>query len=121
MMTSTSFQRLTRISLGLMAGLGVSSVLGTQPVVAQATNADPLQDFRTQDGGSDPFSASGSTSTLFDMFHRARLGNNRDMKEFVLEQRQNIYDEASDFRKRQLELLQPEQQPVPVDATPTAN
>ncbi|MCD8487488.1 hypothetical protein QPK87_12605 [Kamptonema cortianum] len=121
MNASASLKHLTRIGVSLVAGFGMATLAYSTGAIAQTTNADPLQDLRVQDGSSDPFSTNGGTSAIFDMFHRARLGNNRDMREYLLEQRQNLNDEASQFRRRQLELLQTPAQVVPVEVAPTEN
>ena len=102
----------------LMMGIAASAIascalLSPQASFAQASglnNAQPLQDFQTQDN-SDPFSGRSSGSGIFDLIHRSKLGGGRSMEEFTTEQRQNLNDAAAEFRNKQRLLL--EKQAVP--------
>jgi len=102
----------------LMMGIAASAIascalLSPQASFAQASglnNAQPLQDFQTQDN-TDPFSGRSSGSGIFDLIHRSRLGGGRSMEEFTTEQRQNLNDAAAEFRNKQRLLL--EKQAVP--------
>jgi len=102
----------------LMMGIAASAIascalLSPQASFAQASglnNAQPLQDFQTQDN-TDPFSGRSSGSGIFDLIHRSKLGGGRSMEEFTTEQRQNLNDAAAEFRNKQRLLL--EKQAVP--------
>ncbi|WNZ24665.1 hypothetical protein HJG54_18625 [Leptolyngbya sp. NK1-12] len=96
---------------GLSAGIGVASAQGVDPLDAnQARDSDP---FSNRDNGYSPF---------FNMMHRIQLGNVRSISEFSKDQQENLGTEADDFRTRQRELMQQNQQsPTPVEpsAVPT--
>ncbi|MEG4984800.1 hypothetical protein QUB08_03315 [Microcoleus sp. BR0-C5] len=102
----------------LMMGIAASAIascalFSPQATFAQASglnNAQPLQDFQTQDN-TDPFSGRSSGSGIFDLIHRSNLGGGRSMEEFNTEQRQNLNDAATEFRNKQRLLL--EKQAVP--------
>ncbi|MEG5203419.1 hypothetical protein QUB69_16330 [Microcoleus sp. AT13-A6] len=102
----------------LMMGIAASAIascalFSPQASFAQASglnNAQPLQDFQTQDN-TDPFSGRSSGSGIFDLIHRSKLGGGRSMEEFNSEQRQNLNDAAAEFRNKQRLLL--EKQAVP--------
>ena len=102
----------------LMVGIAASAIascalFSPQASFAQASglnNAQPLQDFQTQDN-TDPFSGRSSGSGIFDLIHRSQLGGGRSMEEFTTEQRQNLNDAAAEFRNKQRQLL--EKQAVP--------
>jgi len=102
----------------LMVGIAASAIascalFSPQASFAQASglnNAQPLQDFQTQDN-TDPFSGRSSGNGIFDLIHRSRLGGGRSMEEFTTEQRQNLNDAAAEFRNKQRLLL--EKQVVP--------
>ncbi|MEG4440656.1 hypothetical protein QUB47_01660 [Microcoleus sp. AT9_B5] len=102
----------------LMMGIAASAIascalFSPQASFAQASglnNAQPLQDFQTQDN-TDPFSGRSSGSGIFDLIHRSKLGGGRSMEEFTTEQRQNLNDAAAEYRNKQRLLL--EKQAVP--------
>jgi hypothetical protein len=107
----------------LMMGIAASAIascalFSPQASFAQASglnNAQPLQDFQTQDN-TDPFSGRSSGSGIFDLIHRSRLGGGRSMEEFNTEQRQNLNDAAAEFRNKQRLILQQQDQTVPSPA-----
>ncbi|MEG4515854.1 MULTISPECIES: hypothetical protein [unclassified Microcoleus] len=109
----------------LMMGIAASAIascalLSPQASFAQASglnNAQPLQDFQTQDN-TDPFSGRSSGSGIFDLIHRSQLGGGRSMEEFNSEQRQNLNDAAAEFRNKQRLLL--EKQAVPSEGAAPA-
>jgi predicted PolB exonuclease-like 3'-5' exonuclease len=99
-----------------LSAMGVV-VLGLPQIgVAQTSdrgNVQPIEDFRL-DNERDPFT--GGDNSGFDMFeliHRANLGSSRSTSEFMLEQDENLNDEAANFRARQRELMQQQQQSAP--------
>lgn len=108
--TNTSKFRGIRQRL-LVALLATVPLLGLAPspgMAQQVTPVDPLQDFQNPEASSDPFSGSGSNQTqgVFGLIHRANFGTLRPMPAYINEQRQTIEIEASDFRSRQLQLIQ---------------
>ncbi|MEG4341159.1 hypothetical protein [Microcoleus sp. D3_18_C2] len=110
----------------LMIGIAASAIascalFSPQASFAQASglnNAQPLQDFQTQDN-TDPFSGRSSGSGIFDLIHRSRLGGGRSMEEFTTEQRQNLNDAAAEFRNKQRLLLEKQAVPTPGAIAPT--
>jgi hypothetical protein len=104
----------------LMMGIAASAIascalFSPQASFAQASglnNAQPLQEFQTQDN-TDPFSGRSSGSGIFDLIHRSRLGGGRSMEEFTTEQRQNLNDAAAEFRNKQRLLLENQAVPTP--------
>jgi hypothetical protein len=113
--------------LGITATIGISAL---QPAIAQTSNRDSNVFTNTQGGDSrGGFNSSNSDelSGMFDLFHRAVLGNPRSSSEFRQEQQNSIGSEASDFRQRQQELLRQRQPSTPTTtpqstpATPQSN
>ena len=110
----------------LMMGIAASAIascalFSPQASFAQASglnNAQPLQDFQTQDN-TDPFSGRSSGSGIFDLIHRSKLGGGRSMGEFNSEQRQNLNDAAAEFRNKQRLLLEKQAVPTPGAIAPT--
>ncbi|MEG3922756.1 MULTISPECIES: hypothetical protein [unclassified Microcoleus] len=104
----------------LMIGIAASAIASCalfcpQASFAQASglnNAQPLQDFQTQDN-TDPFSGRSSGSGIFDLIHRSKLGGGRSMEEFNSEQQQNLNDAAAEFRNKQRLLLEKQAVPTP--------
>jgi hypothetical protein len=111
---NTKTSKSGKLMMGIAASTIASCALFTpQASFAQASglnNAQPLQDFQTQDN-TDPFSGRSSGSGIFDLIHRSQLGGGRSMEEFTTEQRQNLNDAAAEFRNKQRLLL--EKQAVP--------
>ncbi|WP_448574095.1 hypothetical protein [Trichothermofontia sp.] len=101
--------------------LGLTPLILAQAGWAQETT-NPLSDFRPNaEQGPGSFSRSGNGLSVFDMIHRARLGN-LDMDTFNQEQRQNLDDAAAQFRKQQRERLgtpQPTPPTPPESTNPT--
>jgi len=100
------------IVLAALSAVGAAVIVLPQPTLAQnsgaVNNAQPLQDFQTQDNP-DPFSGRSNGMGIFDLIHRSRLGNSRDMNQFSSEQRDNLNDAAADFREKQRQLLEQQQ------------
>lgn len=113
------FSRSTRFALFVATGMGI--VLFAQATIAQTSETvNPLEDFQNSDNLSDPFSNRGSgQSGVYDLIHRAILGNGRSAEDFNSEQRESLNDAASEFRKLQLERFKNEQPAVPTNPTPT--
>ena len=104
------------------SAIATCALFTPQAIFAQASglnnNAQPLQDFQTQDN-TDPFSGRSSGSGIFDLIHRSRLGNGRSMEEFNTEQRQNLNDAAAEFRNKQRQMLEKQAVPAPGAIAPT--
>ena len=86
---------------------GIIAIFLPEPTFAQSyenNTANPLQDLQTIDNP-DPFTGSGGLD-MFDIIHNSRLGNNRNMKEYMLEQRDSLNDAAAEFRNKQKQLIQ---------------
>ena len=115
MRAPTSMKPYTRLTLSLLAGLSTASLLLPMPGRSQATKIDPLEDLRTTDGSSDPFSGSSNASSVYDLIHRARLNNAINMNQFRTQQRQQINDAAAEFRKQQLQRMQTPAQAAPIE------
>ncbi|AFZ06210.1 hypothetical protein Osc7112_1717 [Oscillatoria nigro-viridis PCC 7112] len=111
---NTKASKSDKLMMGIAASAIASCALfSPQASFAQASglnNAQPLQDFQTQDN-TDPFSGRSSGSAIFDLIHRSQLGGGRSMEEFNSEQRQNLNDAAAEYRNKQRLLL--EKQAVP--------
>lgn len=112
MTAPTSTKPFGYLALAILAVVSGTYLVLPTKVVAQATHIDPLEGVQTQDAGSDPLS-SNSGFSVFDMIHRARLGNSRSIQEFRTEQRQQLDDAAAEFRRQQLDRIQnPTEAPV---------
>lgn len=98
--------KLPQLILGIIASMGVSSLLIPQSARAQSTDVNPLQDFQPQQG--DPFSSRNDnpTGSLFDLIHRAQLGTSRSADEFNADKNQSLNDAAAEFRKKQQQRIQ---------------
>ena len=86
---------------------GIITIFLPQPTFAQpyeSNTVNPLQDLQTVDNP-DPFTGSGGLD-MFDIIHNSRLGNNRNMKEYMIEQRDSLDNAATQFRNKQKQLLQ---------------
>lgn len=105
--------------LGLVASLSLCSLLIPQDAKAQSTEVNPLQDFQPQEG--DPFSSRNDnpTGSLFDLIHRAQLGNSRSAEEFNSDKNQSLNDAAAEFRKKQQQRIQTPSQAGTVENTTT--
>lgn len=89
-----------------LASMSLFSLLIPQLAKAQSTDVNPLQDFQPQKG--DPFSSRNDnpTGSLFDLIHRAQLGNSRSAEEFNTDKNQSLNDAATEFRKKQQQRIQ---------------
>ena len=115
-----SSQFFTKIIFSILT-TGTITILLPQQTFAQSyedNTVNPLKDLQTIDN-TDSFTGSGGID-MFDIIHNSRLGNNRNMKEYMLEQRDNLNDAATQFRNKQKELIQQQQNTVgdtPASAT----
>lgn len=90
-----------------IAGFSISLLL-PQPSFAQSTQVNPLQDLQPEQT-SDPFARTdrGDSFGIFDLIHRATLGSPGSLEE------QNLDEAAADFRARQKQRIQQQQQAIP--------
>lgn len=97
----------TQLAFGVLAGIGLAFSFVPQTVLAQTGDAQPLKDFQQNQQNQDPFSGSNSGESMgvFDLIHRAQLGNLRSFDEFSAEQGKNIDSAAARFRSLQQERL----------------
>ncbi|MBD1838145.1 MULTISPECIES: hypothetical protein [unclassified Coleofasciculus] len=116
----------TKLVLGVLAGMGFASCLLPQLTLAQSTLSQPgavspADTFQEQN--TDPFSRTnnGGASGVFDLMHRATLGNIRSMDEFNTDQKNNLNTAADQFRRQQLQLLGTPNQAAPVAPVTPAN
>ena len=102
-----------------LASMSLFSLLIPQLAKAQSTDVNPLQDFQPQQG--DPFSSRNDnpTGSLFDLIHRAQLGNSRSAEEFNTDKNQSLNDAATEFRKKQQQRTQAPSQAGTVENTTT--
>lgn len=97
---------LTKIIFSTLS-TGIMTIFLSLPTLADSyenNTVNPLQDLQTVDNP-DPFTGSGGLN-MFDIIHNSRLGNNRDMNEYMNEQRDSLNDAATQFRNKQQQLLQ---------------
>ena len=108
---------LTRLVLGTVVGISVISLLLPQITWAQATRVNPLEDFENQENSNDPFSSGKEQDSLgvFDLIHRATLGNNRSLQDFSAEQNESLDAASARFRAEQIRKIQQQQQAAPAN------
>ncbi|WP_199248921.1 hypothetical protein [[Phormidium] sp. ETS-05] len=105
-----------------LVALAAAPLFRAQPSLAEG-NADALKQPETESNyevnqptqNNDHFSGTGGDSrpfTPFDFIHRANLGAGVDMRQFMLQQDENLNDAAAQFRARQLELLRQDPETV---------
>lgn len=117
---------LIKLISGISAGtLAAIALLLPQTTLAQ--ESDRAEDLvqppvQYQTDTFDSTSGDQQPLSVFDIIHRANFGTTRSMQEFRLEKQQNINDAAADFRNRQLEMMQNQQQVEPAESvTPESN
>ena len=107
-----SSQLFTKILFSILT-TGIITILLPQQTFAEPyenKTVNPLEDLQTTDN-SDSFTGSGGIN-MFDIIHNSRLGNNRNMKEYMREQRDSINDAATQFRNKQKDILHRRQNTV---------
>lgn len=104
--------RSLRVIAGTLAIAATTLAVGSSGAIAQSLPEDANL---SGDQGSGVFSGSGGNgaSTMFNLIHRANLGQSRSPYEFFQDQQENLSVEATDFRTRQLELIRLQQQANP--------
>lgn len=87
--------------------IGLVSIPSISPCFAQTTDNsnNAIKDLKTNDNP-DVFSNRDQGQGVFDMLHRYRMRNKKNMSEFSQEQNQMILDEAAQFRAKQRQLIQ---------------
>lgn len=110
---------LTSLVVGTVV-VSVMSLLLPQPNWAQTTDVNPLQDLNSEEN-SDPFSGNngGNSFGIFDLIHRAKLGNGPNLDDYNSDQNQKLNTAAAEFRKKQRERFQVQQQATPTNPVAT--
>lgn len=110
---------LTSLVVGTVV-VSVMSLLLHQPNWAQTTDVNPLQDLNSEEN-SDPFSGNngGNSFGIFDLIHRAKLGNGPNLDDYNSDQNQKLNTAAAEFRKKQQERFQVQQQATPTNPVAT--
>ena len=104
--------------LATISTMGATALFLPQPSLAQsATKTQVLQDLFPTKDNNDPFSSRGNGLGVFDLIHRATLGTGRSLEDFSSEQQKNLTDAAAEFRERQRQLIQQQQQSQPPEGT----
>lgn len=106
---------LTSLVLSTVAGISVSLLL-PQPSWAQTTSVNPLEDLNSEQS-SDQFSRTneGNSFGVFDLIHRANLGSGPNIEDYSSQQNESLNTAAAEFRKKQRERLQVQQQATPTN------
>lgn len=106
MMTSFILFHKRFMAIATVATLGMGIML---PVGAQVANdADPLEDFQTQDNGNDILD--GNTQQgIQDLIHQINLSGGLSMEDFNAQGQENILSEADRFRQLQRVRIDQEQ------------
>ncbi len=106
-----SFLPLTKLFILTVAGIGVTSLLMTKPSLAQSQVNDPQKVDPLN--STDPLSINNTEQnpfSLFQLIHNANFGSANP--DFAKEQNQQLDTAALDFKKRQQQLIQGQQQPI---------
>ncbi len=103
------FMSVPKIVAGFVAVSAIASssflVMANGAIAQQASTVDPLEDLRTSDTDSDPFSGSSSQADIYNLMHRLMLNNGTTLDQFSRQQSENLGTAAEDFRSRQRNLL----------------
>jgi hypothetical protein len=110
------------LMLGALVTVG-TLIFGTSTAsLAQTGTINPLEDFRTKDGGTDLFSGrSGQPTSVFDLIHRSVNAPSRSIEEFDAEKRENLDSAAEAFRAQQRARLKQQQATPAPSAAESAN
>ena len=98
---------LKQLVLGTVLGIGLVSLLQPQCWAQAREQVNPLEDFEYEQN-SDPFSGNNEADSfgVFDLIHRANLGNTRSLSDYSTEQNENLDAAAAEFRARQRKQIQ---------------
>jgi hypothetical protein len=108
------------LAIGFTAGLSVLAAPASAQL--QQDQSNPLADFQGQQS-SDPFSSSSDNSSgIFNLLHRAVLGDLPSAASMSAAQQENLMDATTAFRMKQQQLLKQRQaqQSGAIVAPPTA-
>lgn len=104
------------VAIATVAAVGLSFV---SPTAAQTTSeADPLEDFQTQDGSGDILSG-GTQQGIQDLIHQINLSVGLSMEDFAVQRQENILSEADRFRELQRTRIDQEQDGLDGDLSNT--
>jgi hypothetical protein len=116
--------RTLNIAAGSLAVCTITALLGAialnTPAHAQtAGEVDPLEDFQTNDGGSDIFGSNGADSTgVFNLIHNLMLNNGTPLDQFNRQRSENITTEAESFREAQMQRIQLQESSPAIEIEP---
>jgi hypothetical protein len=96
----------TRLYIAALAGIGFASLLTAQPSLAQLNQVDSFPGSNS-DQNTDPFSRNSGDFNMFDLIHQANFGTLNWNSE---QQNQELDSAALEFKKRQQQLIQGQQQ-----------
>jgi hypothetical protein len=98
--------------LTLIAGASLAAFVAPAAVMAQSTGSAINLQNSDSPNNSDPFSQGVEQNpfNMFQLIHNAQFGSLNP--EFAKEQSQQLDDAASEFRRKQQQLIQRNQQPV---------
>lgn len=105
---------LNRLVLATLAGVGLFSLLLPQSSWADDAprQVNPLEDFNSDQNSSNPFSRTADSFSMLDLIRRA-TSNTRSWDDYSSDQNENLDSAAAEFRARQRQLIQGQQQPSP--------
>ncbi|HEY9696677.1 MAG TPA: hypothetical protein V6D10_05410 [Trichocoleus sp.] len=106
----------------IACGLSIAGVLLlAHPGLAQQTSTQlqPLPGLGGSDSTNGAFSADGLN--MYDLFHQLSTGPLPSMSDFRQEQQQHINSAAEDFRTRQMQRLQQQNQAQPTSVSPSTS
>ncbi|NDJ23855.1 hypothetical protein GS682_19855 [Nostoc sp. B(2019)] len=109
------FFLMTKLVVATVAGIG-ASLLTAQPSLAQINQVDSFPGGGNSDQNTDPFSRNSGDFNMFDLIHRANFGAINWNSE---QQNQELDSAAVEFKKRQQQRIQGQQQPTPNSPTIT--
>ncbi len=111
---------LASLVLSTVAGISLISFLLPKLSLAQTTDVNPLEGLNSEQS-SDPFSRTneGNSFGVFDLIHRANLGSGPNVDNYSSQQNESLNTAAAEFRKKQRERLQVQQQSTPTNPVTT--
>ncbi|MBE9037964.1 hypothetical protein [aff. Roholtiella sp. LEGE 12411] len=101
------FLLVTKLFVAIVAGIGFVSLFTVQPSLAQLNQVDSFPGGGNSDQNTDPFSRNSGDFNMFDLIHRANFGTINWNSE---QQNQELDSAAAEFKKRQQQRIQGQQQ-----------
>ncbi|BAZ30705.1 hypothetical protein NIES4074_31670 [Cylindrospermum sp. NIES-4074] len=104
------FLSVTKLFLTTIAGISFASLLTAQPTLAQLSTVDSNTSIDPQ-GSSNPLgNVNSGDFNMLDLVHRANFGN---INWNAAEQNQKLDSAATEFKAKQQQRIQGQQQPTP--------